>query len=379
MRTSAEKTDTKAGTSLPVVLGTILVVSILLAAVSRTAGQRAFTARQLACRIRAQALAETGVSHAYNLLAQDFEQRTNEASFPLTQYDGGTYDVSVTPLGEDNAVIRGVGTYASVRESVIVDVRRHVQDVAQQDVAYGYAILADGEISWTGCGVFEGDSRVHANSTFKQAGCGELNADISSSAAVTLKGNSGEIDGDVTAPDVSGKTGKVTGTITETAVPEVSLPVIDLVPYYNEALANGEVYEGGQTVSGDFSPVGGIMWVNGTLSFSGSGTRTGCFIATGDIHCSGSGQQIKVQGYPAFASRDGGIKFSGSGSCEGLVYARIGSVEITGSGRIDGSVICGSDFKKAGCSTVIAYVDSTPVSPVDVASDGVLCVSAWQR
>ena len=80
----------------------------------------------------------------------------------------------------------------------------------ESDNPFGYAVLADGKVAWTGCGVFGSNSSVHANSQFKQSGSGELNALVTSSLEVVLNGSSGQIDGDVTAPDVSGKTNKIT-------------------------------------------------------------------------------------------------------------------------------------------------------------------------
>ena len=112
---------------------------------------------------------------------------------------------------------------------------------------------------------------------------------------------------------------------------------------------------------------------------SGSTTYEGCFIATGGIHLSGSPTHTKVGGYPGFVSRDGGIQISGSGRWQGLVYAPVGDIDITGGGTVEGSVITGGDFKKAGSSAIFTYVDSVPVAPDEVVTDGVLCVSAWQR
>lgn len=375
-----EREETEGGFAYVAVLGIIMALGAFLIVGVRAGMQRTFTARQLAYRVRAESIAEGGAGKAYAMLAENFDLVTNEAAFAVTDYAGGTYDVTVTPVGEDTAVIESVGTFQSMSATVVLDVRRHVTALDPDPAnPFGYAILADGEISWTGCGTFAEDSLVHANELFKQAGSGALDAFVSSSVEVTLKGNSGEIDGDVTAPRVSGKTSKVTGTITEGPVDAVPIPSIDLVPYYNEALANGEVYDGDQSLSSAFAPPGGVMWVNGDLHVSGPGDLTGSFIATGDIHLSGSGGHNKVLGYPAFVSRDGGIKISGSGTYEGLVYARIGDIEITGSGALNGSIICGGDFKKAGVSTIFTYVESMPVAPNEVQTDGVLCVQAWQK
>ncbi len=380
MRHYSQSRHLRSGNAMITVLGIIMTLSAFLMVGVGTSMQRSFMVRKLGDRARARSIAEAGAAQAYITLDGDFSTRTNEAAFPVTDYAGGTYDVTVTALAEDGAVIESVGTYMAVSETVILDTRlKGGGSETTVEHAYGFAILADGLITWTGCGVFGGESRVHANGLFKQAGSGELSADITSATAITLKGNSGEIDGDVTAPDVSGKTGKVTGSVTEMAVDTVPIPQIDLVPYYNHAVANGEVHQGSQTISSSYAPVGGIMWVEGDLQFSGSGIRTGCFIATGGIHLSGSGGQVQVDDYPAFISRDGGIKLAGSGSYEGLLYAPAGAIEITGGGSVAGSIICGGDFKKAGCSTVFSYVESVPIAPNETQSEGILCISAWQQ
>lgn len=368
------------GSGLVIVMVVTFSIAGILTTVVASSLQRCFMARRLTDRIRAQAIAEAGVSRAYEDLSENFDLRLDDDAFPAMDYLGGSFDVTVLPVDADVAVINSQGKHGDVAVTVILDVRQSGGTVVEAGgSAYGFAIIADGEISWTGCGVFQGDSYVHANQLFKQAGSGELNANISSSLKITLNGKSGEIDGDATAPTVAGKTSKVTGTVTESAVSTVEIPEIDLLPYYNEALANGQVYEGSQTLSSSFSPPGGIMWVNGDLHISGPHDVVGCFIATGDIHCSGSGGQAKVDGYPGFVSRDGDIKFSGSGDYNGLVYTRIGDVQITGSGSVSGSIICGGDFKKAGCSTIINYIESIPSPPHADSTDGVLCVSAWQR
>jgi hypothetical protein len=372
--------DRRTGNALVTVLGVVSVVSAFLIMTVGASLNSAHRARKLSDRIQAQAIAEAGACDSYIRLQTDFTLRTNAVAFPLTDYRGGTYDVAVTAVGDEHAVIESVGCYAGITETVILDTKmltRETEVVVPS--AYGYAILVDGTIRWQGCGVFGGDSRVHGNDQFTQSGCGELNADCTSHVGVRLNGKSGEIDGDVAAPWVKGKTGKITGTITKAPVDVVPVPEIDLVPYYNHALANNEVHNGSQTLSGSYDPVGGIMWVNGDLHLSGSATRTGCFIATGDIKLSGSAGQRKVADYPGFLSRDGAIKLSGSGDYEGLIYARIGDIEITGGGSLTGSIICGGNFKKAGSSTVISYVESVPVAPTEVASEGILCISAWQK
>ena len=379
MKTCPTRWGNRDGGAMLVVLTLTMVVSGLLLLMEKNAMQRAFMANRLTAHIRASAIAETGATEAYAALASNFGLASNDTAFPAVEYDGGTYDVTVLLVDEVNASITSVGDFNGILETVTLDVRKEDSSLFAPEDAYTYAVFADGAMAWTGVADVSGGAPVHANGQFTQSGSGDLNTDVSSSVGVHLNGNSGEINGDVTAPTVSGNTGKVTGTITEEAVPTIGMPEIDLAPYYNEALANGEVYDGDQTISSSFSPSGGVMWVNGDLHLSGSGTFTGCFIATGDLMMSGSPDHTKVDEYPGFMSRDGDIKVTGSGSYEGLLYARIGDVEITGAGSVAGSVMAGGTFKKTSILTSINYVESVPVAPHEVVMDGVLCVSAWQQ
>ncbi len=380
MNINPHQTHHRRGFAYLTVLGVSLTLTAVVSVGVNCGLQQIFTVRRNSARVHARAIAEAGISYAYVTLATDFDSRDSDDAFPVTPFAGGTYDVTVLSVGDEMAVITSHATYQGVTDTVILDVRKDMLErTVKASNAYGYAILVDGQISWTGCGVFYGGARVHANDQFKQAGSGELNADISSSTEIQLLGNSGEVDGDAIAPVIAGKVSKVTGVVVSDDVPHVPTPSIDLLPYYQEALDNDQVYEGSQTISAAFAPAGGIMWINGDLQVAGSEDITGCFIATGDIHHSGSGNQHKVEGYPAFISRDGNIKFSGSGHCDGLVHTRIGNVEVVGSGSVTGSIICGGDFKKAGVSSIFSYVVSVPVAPDEVESDGVLCVSAWQK
>ncbi|MDA0321557.1 MAG: hypothetical protein O2923_02415 [Verrucomicrobia bacterium] len=379
MKSDRTREKGQGGSGMITVLVVVFAASMMLALAGRIASQRSHMTGRLSDEIRAQAIAETGIGEAYAQLASDFNIRTNADAFSVTSYDGGSYEVTVMPVGDDRVAIESTGIRNDAEVTIIVDARMLPIRADVDGSPYSHSILADENIAWTGAGAFQSNSSVHANGTFKQAGSGELDAHVSSTVSVTLNGNSGVIDGDVTAPKISGKTNKITGVITETEVDYVPIPVLDFAPYYNEALAHGEVYDGNQTLASSYAPSGGVMWVNGDLHLTGPDLFHGCFVATGDIRFSGSATHTKVNEYPAFMSRDGDIKFAGSGSSQGLVYALIGSVEIVGSGTLRGSIICGGNFKKAGVSTIFDYVKSIPTAPREVASDGILVVSAWHE
>jgi hypothetical protein len=382
MSTLSNRNSRKRGTALFTVMIITFTVSALLVTVVGASMQRSYVARKLADRVRALAIAEAGVSSAYNILAKDWDARTNAAAFPETAYGDGTYDVNIRTADALSASIVSTGTYRGTVESVILDVM--LTGVATPGYipplspVFDHVIVSEGEISWTGSGQFIGGGTVHANAAFKQAGAGELNADVTSSKDLVLKGDSGFIDGNVSAPQVRGKTDKITGSITEAPVPAVQFPKIDLTPYYNYALAHGEVYSGKVNLNHAYTPNGGIMWIDGDLAVGGTELIEGCFIATGDISLAGAGQH-KVQGFPAFISRDGNIKISGGGSYQGLIYAPVGGIEIVGGGEITGTILSGSDFKKSGSSTIFNYQNSVPVAPNSEPTPIVLAVTAWQK
>ena len=166
-----------------------------------------------------------------------------------------------------------------------------------------YTVVSGGEITWTGASEFNGGGGLHSNGKFLRTGSGEVEGDVTTSTEFETLGNSGGIDGDVTAPIISGKTGNILGAKTVAAVPLVTIPDIDLTPYYIEALANGEVYTGNVTINAGESPVGGIMWVDGDLNIAGNADYTGSYFATGDISITGNGSLTGVSGYPTLARR----------------------------------------------------------------------------
>jgi len=238
--------------------------------------------------------------------------------------------------------------------------------MSEGDDAFGYAVCSGGDIKFTGSGTtnLNGGS-MHTNREFKMTGSNTLKGNLFSSLLIQSTGSS-VIDGDATAPLFRGKSpGNVTGNVTKANVPEVEIPEIDLSPYYNEALANNEIYGSSQHFSGsdDLEPVGGIMWINGDLQISGSGDMIGSFIATGNIKISGSRNQIKVADYPALVSLNGDIEISGSGSFHGLIYAKNGEFKKTGSSQVVGSVITGGKFTKTGGSDMFLYEYSKPMPP----------------
>ncbi len=375
------------GSAIFTVVVLILVLSTVIGVVVAASAQRSFGVRRLLHHTRALTLAEAGANEAYNRLRADWSARTSDDAFPATPFGGGFYDVTVRTLGEQLAIVTSVGVYRGVTNTVVVDVAKAASipgSTVPPNEAFGYAILSGGDMTWNGSGLTDvAGGRIHTNGKFKMTGCSIGLGTLSACGRLWSTGSS-LLDGDTDAPSYRGKSpGNVTGTARVGAVPAVTIPPIDLTPYYAEAMRNGQAVEGDVHWSRSTDTVipGGILWVNGDFKFSGSGDIVGCVIATGDVDYSGSGDQLKVAAYPAFVSRDGDIDFAGSGSYHGLFYAPNGRFNKTGSGAITGSIICGGVFDKAGSWDAFAYEDSTPVPPGSSTSpqDGPVYVSAWQK
>ncbi|MCF7848662.1 MAG: hypothetical protein K9M45_07430 [Kiritimatiellales bacterium] len=395
----------KEGFALFAVLFAIAAISSLLVIMMFNGMQRIHMARKLSDRIRAKAIAESGCENAYALLSTDFELRNDPSAFdstaPSSDYNSmsdvdamptafsdETYDIGVVPVGDSAAIVSSTGYWGSAIATAIIGVQNYggsSEDGTVVDAeAFSYAILCGGEFDFSGCGTIaspEGDARFHSNGGMFLRGTTDALIDLSSSVSIVVN-NGVTIGGDVTAPDF-GKTkwSKVTvgGTLTTKAVAPVTIPDIDLTPYYNYALKKGEVHNGFTTTT-DVNPNGGILWVNGDFHMSAHAVINGSVIATGDINLSG---QIDINPTTcAFSvvSRDGDIQVTSSGTINGLMYAKTGGLQHTANGLIVGQIIVNGNIKKAGNSDIMTgYAQSIPTPPGGSPNDVLIGISAWQE
>ena len=383
----------KRGSALLVLMIIIMLVAAGGASLVNFAKQQAFSAARIRDYIKAQAYAEAGANEAYSIIKTNWAARSDPSYFPARTFADGSYDATVVAVSSNYAAVTCVGTRAGQTATVKLDIYNANPSTAGTSGsgpppavgAYTIAIMSCGKMNWSGSGSIDvGTGKVHGNGVFKMTGSKKVKGNISSSTKIWLTGST-EITGDAAAPVFNASGSAITGTKTIGPVDTVTLPSIDLTPYYNTALANGQVYNGNQhfTGSSDLVPVGGIMWVNGNFKWSGSGRLVGCFIATGSIDISGSGDQIKVDNYPALVSRDADIDISGSGKFHGLLYAKT-TFDKSGSGDVVGSIMCGGDFDSSGSWSAMAYENSTPVPPAGggggtPGTEGdQIGVSAWQ-
>ena len=235
--------------------------------------------------------------------------------------------------------------------------------------AFTCAILSGGNMTFVGTGTtYCGEGNVQTNSQFKMTGSCIIEGTLSSCIEIWTTGTT-QIYGDAYSPTWRGASpGNVTGTAYTVTVPQIPIPVIDLLPFYQWAVDNGEYYPSTVQISGsqDIEPNGGLMWVNGYYQHSGSGDFIGGLIAKYEVQISGSGDYLKHPDhpyFPAIVSVEQGLQMSGSGEVQGLIYAPNGAIQKSGSGDVTGSMICGGIFNKSGSWNIMEYENSTPVPP----------------
>lgn len=379
------------GSTLVAVMGVSLLIAMMIVGMVAIGRQQIFSARYLRDRVKAQMIAEAGANEAYNLLKTNFAARTNPDNFPLTAFDGGTYDATVTSVNTSKVAIACVGIHGTATAHTKLDVRNYPRPLTNAPSAfslnpYSYAALSGGYVEWVGNENLQmSNAWMHANGTYYANGANHFYGNIASCERISMNGGA-VIDGNACAPVVEGGTA---GSTQIGAVPLVSIPDIDLTPYYNAALAAGQVHTGDLTLSGTVSPSGGILWVNGDLTIA-NGDFTGCFIATGNIEIktttsTGTVNMDGVGKYPLLVSRDGSIlvKQANEFNFDGLIYCKTGSFDKQGNGEVygTGEIIAAGNITKNGGWAGMIYRDCTPVPPGGVAVSSVdhAVITAWQE
>ncbi|MBN1268619.1 MAG: hypothetical protein JXB04_03450 [Kiritimatiellae bacterium] len=366
----------KQGREGAALITTMIIVVVLVAAAAGVIGlssQESYIVGRISDQIKAQAIAEAGANEAYSILKRDFSQKSNPEAFPAREFDGGTYDATVTAYDDDptKATIMCVASYGSADVSVKCDVKDFSEAAGGGSSGpvgpYAYAIVA-GSTFWAGNGPTDvGGGAVHVNGLYDMKGttdliCGKL----TSISEICSVGNA-TITGDAKAPVYSKKSpGNISGTAEVGAVDVVPLPGLDLAPYAAAAQVSGS----------------GVTWIDGSVTISGGATIEGVLIATGDIHITGNSMHVPFNGMAAIISRDGDIHISSQTETHGLLYAMTGNIMLTGGGAHYGSIFCAGELKKTGSWGVVSYADSTPpADPQGGSSEPQpeVCITAWYR
>jgi hypothetical protein len=370
----------------------VFLISITGAAVVGFAKQQAASVSRVRDFLIAQAYAEAGVNEAYSILHTNFAARSDPQKFPLRQYGGGTYDASVASVGTDMATITCIATHQGAISTVKVDVRNNQTGTGgsvppPRTSPWAYTVLCNGYITHNGSGNCYGN--VHANNYITCNGSiswGLPASNIYVSAHSSSKGfkanGSAVMYGTVHAPviTVNGSEQITTKIYADPGV--VTFPTLDLTPYYNIALANGQV-TGSQNLNGTHNwgtIPGGVKWVNGTFTQNGSLTWAGCIIATGKITFNGSITQTRVANLPAIISRDSEVKVNGAHTVRGLVFAN-GNLTWNGAGTIAGSILVGGNLTFNGSYGILdyAYCEPSPDGGGGGSTADDVNITAWQR
>jgi hypothetical protein len=329
----------------------------------------------------AMAIAEAGANAAYATLKTNFANKDNASLFPVTTYNNGYFDATVTSVGSNKAQISCVGVSGISTQTVVVDIQDFTIPVAAVDATspYGHSIFVNGSGTMNGSGNVYGSVRcnqdLRANGSFLW---GTPSNACNVYCSVEFRANgSATLHGMCYAPNVNAPAG-VPRTVQ--AVPQVPFPTLDLSSYYNTAVANGQVYAGGTYSGGSIGVIpGGVRWYNGALTMNGGVNYSGCIIATGEINFKGGCTQTKVGNLPAVISRDGGVTLSGSRTMQGLVYSK-GNFTCNGSGRLDGTVLVGGTMTLNGSYGIIAYEYCDPGNGGSAGSSTPdVGVTAWQK
>jgi hypothetical protein len=274
-------------------------------------------------------------------------------------------------------------------ECAVLDVRNRADDAARRASftnAFKYVMLAGGDIPFVGnMDLQTSNSSIHCNGAIVGTGQQTVRGNLSSSTSIDFP----YVIGTGMAPTVEGHI----GITVLTNVPRRTIPNILLDAYAARAVANSQCFNGTLSLSGNVAPPGGVMWVNGSISF-GNGAYTGCFIATSNIEIkttsTGTAEFRKVLQYPLLVSRDGDIvvKQAKMLRFNGLIYCKTGSFDKQGNGDVDGrgAIVTAGNISKNGGWSGMVFEDCTPIAPdgSDVNGDSGLTdddvsVSAWQR
>lgn len=401
---------TKAGYSLLTTLFIMTALSMSLAMLITIGRQRVHTAKILTDQVKALAYAEAGIDFAYAILSTDFEQRNNPSAFSLTpiagssmyssgsgtystaipsSYGDGSFSLALTPISNKYVIVNSSGKCGSATreaEVLVEDIYAGSGGTDATDYSsmegFNYAILSGGQFDFKGCGyVTAPTAKMHSNSAIIINGSAQTEIDVSSTTSIKVGNNT--VEGSIEAPSLNiHKKAKIVGGATKAAVPPVSIPDIDLTPYFNWAKSHGEVYVGGFSTSSSYTPNGGVMYVIGDVQISSHAVINGSIIATGDIHVSGAVKINPNTSVFAMATESGDISNTSSGTIKGLVYSKKGDYKQTANGRLEGQIIVGGDVQKGGNSDIILYTQSIPTPPGILGitpTKSLPLISAWQK
>jgi hypothetical protein len=367
------------GSAIVTTMCIVMVVGLMAASLMAFADYQVGSAERARQDNMAMAIAEAGANAAYALVKANFANKDNASLFPMTTFNNGYFDATVTSVGDKQAQIHCIGVSGSATSVVMLDIQDFsTGDTVDPSSPWAHSIFVNGSGTMNGSGNVYGSVRcnqdLRANGTFLW-GTPSNACDVYCSVEFRANG-AATLYGMCYAPTVSAPAG-VPRTVQ--AVPQIPFPTLDLASYYATAVANGQVFAGGTYSGGSIGAIpGGVRWYNGNLTMNGGVSYSGCIIATGEINFKGGCTQTKVGNLPAVVSRDGGVTLSGARTMQGLVYSK-GNFTCNGSGRLDGTVLIGGTMTLNGSYGIIAYEYANPGTAGSSTADTGVGVTAWQK
>ncbi len=339
MKRLAAKTQIKRGNCKGSVLtGAMLflvILSFLAASLSQLALSSVNSSERIERSYKALLLAESGVSHAYAILKQNYAAKDDPTLFPETVLGGGSFDVEILQP-DSRVVIQSIGKIDNIERTLLVEV---TLDAGTE--AFGFGVFSNKEGEVLGNSVV--NASMHSNEEWEIKGNAQVNGIVTAVEEIEVEGNA---------------------SVTQ-AIPFSSpqpFPTFDFNTYYNLA-APEDRYTGNQNWNNvNLTPTNGVIYVNGNVRIGGTSQIIGCLVVTGKITINGNFNQYGFGDLPAFMSRDYQIKLVGNVNIErGMVYANCHHVEILGNTTIqEGVVITFVNLKATGNFTLAAPLTTIP-------------------
>ncbi|MBN2703803.1 MAG: hypothetical protein JXR23_06280 [Pontiellaceae bacterium] len=373
----------------------------------RVSLQKAYTENKRAYTEMARIIAESGVHISVSSIQRDaaglvsgFDPiEIGDGTATIVIEESGDASLSSTDSSEKYYDLTSTGTWGSQTSTVGVLLRATSvsgsEDSGEEEYFDG-SVFCDKTLEMVGAASVDvgGGGSVHANGVISLKGSASFkNANlVSSSTGIDMSGGNAKIVGSALAPTISLPNWAqwqapdyfITGGVVEGGVERKEV-WIDTEPYKVLAEANdisgsnygniggggytfsdsyiseGELKNGSKGVSfggggGVIAPVGGVLWIEGDVTFGGSCTVKGCVIATGTINVQGGMTHESVNTkFPSFMSLNGDVNIGSGCIVYGLVYADQGNIDVSGAATVHGAYIArNGSFSNKGSGSVIA-------------------------
>ncbi len=347
---------------------TITAMSIVLMIAVMTAGTYVVAQNQMQAAkkarefLKAKVIAEAGANIRYAAMKHAFSGfGTDEA----IAFGDGTYQTTVTAIGDDRALLTSVGRNGLSEAKVNISLRNFGKTNTTEGVATQHPILQNA-ITTLGTLTLNGTLRI--------------NGDIASASAIVIKGGSGTIIGEANAPSFDGKEKVLSEGVGNDPVAytfdwDTFLKIEDYINAPDTVVWNGS------TPLSSY-PAGTIIYYDGDINVNSTPVNC-CLIATGGIRVQSHVTLNKPGNLPTLVAINGDIEMHGGPNVNGLIVAMGGTMSrASGGGGTDCNITGAIVTKGAldfGGGFVLNWDGSLALAPpgTTVVEDNTVVV-AWQ-